>query len=203
MIDYSASLFFSKLVSYTFLYWLPKYIESITDLGPKHSAWATSAFDVGGLAGAAIAGHLADITGASGLVCIAMLSLLFPALVLFLFYASSSLIVNILIQIVIGIMINGPYCLITTSVSADLGNRVPSKDAMATISAIIDGTGSMGAAVGPLIAGLVADSGWNNVFYMVMVADVISICLLARIGKADLLRLRATRQSPENSATVA
>lgn len=28
VIEFSLSLFFAKLVSYTFLYWLPKYIES-------------------------------------------------------------------------------------------------------------------------------------------------------------------------------
>ena len=204
VMEYSASLFFSKLVSYTFLYWLPKYIENSTKLGAELSAYMSLPFDVGGLLGAIIAGYFADTTGASGLVCIVMLILLFPALVLYLFFASSSIIVNIIIQTFIGIMINGPYCLITTSVSADLGNRVPSEDAMATITAIIDGTGSIGAAVGPLIAGLVADSGWNNVFYMVMVADLISMCLLYRIGKAELIQIRDRRRNlTENSPTVA
>jgi len=46
-----------------------------------------------------------------------------------------------------GALVNGPYCLITTAVSADLGTH-PSlqgnKMALATVTAIIDGTGSMG-----------------------------------------------------------
>ena len=33
----------------------------------------------------------------------------------------------------------------------------------------------IGAAVGPLIAGTVSDYGWENVFYMLMVADVIAL----------------------------
>jgi len=49
--------------------------------------------------------------------------------------------------VVCGAMVNGPYCLITTAVSADLGTH-PSlqgnKMALATVTAIIDGTGSMG-----------------------------------------------------------
>ena len=48
---------------------------------------------------------------------------------------------------VCGALVNGPYCLITTAVSADLGTH-PSlhgnNKALATVTAIIDGTGSMG-----------------------------------------------------------
>lgn len=161
-------------------------------------------FDIGGLAGAIIAGYFADTTGASGLVCIVMLILLLPTLILYLLFAASSLIINIIILTIIGILINGPYCLITTSVSADLGNRVTSGDAMATITAIIDGTGSIGAAVGPLIAGLVANSGWNNVFYMLMAADLISICCLFRIGISEVVKLRSRRRDlAENNPAIA
>ena len=44
-------------------------------------------------------------------------------------------------------MVNGPYCLITTSVAADLGTHPSlstSAKALATVTAIIDGTGSIG-----------------------------------------------------------
>jgi len=46
-----------------------------------------------------------------------------------------------------GFFVNGPYCLITTSVSADLGTHpslANSAKALATVTAIIDGTGSIG-----------------------------------------------------------
>lgn len=36
-----------------------------------------------------------------------------------------------------------------------------------------------GAALGPLFAGLIAPSGWNNVFYMLISADVLA-CLVRR-----------------------
>ena len=44
-------------------------------------------------------------------------------------------------------MVNGPYALITTAVSADLGTHKSLKGnskALATVTAIIDGTGSIG-----------------------------------------------------------
>jgi len=48
---------------------------------------------------------------------------------------------------VTGAMVNGPYSLITTAVSADLGTHPclhGNAKALATVSAIIDGTGSIG-----------------------------------------------------------
>lgn len=39
------------------------------------------------------------------------------------------------------------------------------------MTAIIDGTGSIGAAVGPLVAGALSSNlGWDSVFYALMVA---------------------------------
>lgn len=64
--------------------------------------------------------------------------------------------VNMVLLIVVGILVNGPYALITTAVSADLGTHSSvegNAKALATVTAIIDGTGSIGAAVGPLLAG--------------------------------------------------
>lgn len=54
---------------------------------------------------------------------------------------------NIFLLIVVGILVNGPYALITTAVSADLGTHKSLKGnakALATVTAIIDGTGSIG-----------------------------------------------------------
>lgn len=47
--------------------------------------------------------------------------------------------------IITGCLVNGPYSLITTAVSADLGQSLQGDaKALATVSAIIDGTGSIG-----------------------------------------------------------
>ena len=36
----------------------------------------------------------------------------------------------------------------------------------------------LGAAIGPLLAGLISPTGWNNVFYMLIAADVLA-CLVS------------------------
>lgn len=90
-------------------------------------------------------------------------------------------------------MVNGPYALITTAVSAELGTH-PSLDknskALATVTAIIDGTGSIGAAVGPLLAGFVKKYGWKEVFYMLMGSDVFALLLLSRLVIYEISKFR-------------
>lgn len=87
--------------------------------------------------------------------------------------------VNIVLLLIAGILVNGPYALITTAVSAELGthpNLGENSKALATVTAIIDGTGSIGAAIGPLLAGLVSRwAKWNNVFHMLMSADLLAL----------------------------
>ena len=89
--------------------------------------------------------------------------------------------VNIILLLITGTLVNGPYALITTAVSAELGTHPSLGDnskALATVTAIIDGTGSIGAAVGPLLAGLVSNqSGWHNVFYMLFASDIFALCV--------------------------
>jgi len=48
--------------------------------------------------------------------------------------------------------------------------------ALATVTAIIDGTGSIGAALGPFLAGAIPD--WTNTFYMLMSSCFIAGSLL-------------------------
>ena len=83
---------------------------------------------------------------------------------------------NVGLLILSGFMVNGPYALITTAVSAELGvhpSLQGSSKALATVTAIIDGTGSIGAAVGPFLAGAI--DGLDNIFYMLMTADCLAL----------------------------
>mgnify|MGYP001506529908 CR=1 FL=1 len=74
---------------------------------------------------------------------------------------------------------------------------------MATVSAIIDGTGSIGAAVGPLLAPIVSgNNNWVNMFYMCIAADVIAIISLIRIGFEDFRRLRRSRRANSGQTPV-
>ncbi|XP_017087309.2 glucose-6-phosphate exchanger SLC37A2 [Drosophila bipectinata] len=193
VVEFSLCLFFTKLVSYTFMYWLPLYIQSSSTLGPELSADLSTLFDVGGILGAIAAGYLSDVSGMSATVCTGMLFIASPILLLYQQYGALSVTFSVVLLIVVGIFVNGPYALITTSVSAELGQHSSlegNSHALATVTAIIDGTGSIGAAVGPLLAGLISSTGWQNVFHMLIVADIIAMVLLGRLVVKECASLR-------------
>lgn len=186
VVEYSLCLGFAKLVSYTFLYWLPRYITQSTLNNSEQSAYLSVPFDIGGMFGAIIAGYLSDRYKKSALICTVMLIVAMPSMFIYEQYASISNTYNIILQLITGLLVNGPYALITTAVSADLGSRVKDGKSMATVAAIIDGTGSIGAAIGPLVAGYISDSGWQSVFLLLMASDLIASLCLTRVTLKEI-----------------
>ncbi|CAI5469855.1 unnamed protein product [Closterium sp. Yama58-4] len=124
---FALCLFFAKLVAYTFLYWLPFFI-SRTEIEGRYLSDAQSGimstvFDVGGVVGGILAGHLADQTAARATVSASFLLLAAPALAAYFLLGGIALWVNILLLSLSGVLVNGPYALITCAVSADLGQH--------------------------------------------------------------------------------
>jgi OPA family glycerol-3-phosphate transporter-like MFS transporter 1/2 len=183
-------LFFAKLVSYTFLYWLPNYIKNSSSYSPSESADLSTLFDVGGIFGGIAAGIFSDMSGKSACTCAVMLFLAIPSLYAYNLLFSVNLFINIGLLVVVGGLVNGPYSLITTAVSAELGTHSSLKGnakALSTVTSIIDGTGSIGAAVGPLVAAYVSNNfGWTNVFYILMISNILAILLLSRLVKREI-----------------
>ncbi|CAB0012764.1 unnamed protein product [Nesidiocoris tenuis] len=178
VIEFSLCLFFSKLVCYTFIYWLPFYINASTTLTSTNSADLSTLFDFGGILGGVFAGAVTDYYGKSATVCCVMLIISIPLLLLYSWIGAVLLWLNIILLFAVGFFVNGPYALITTAVSAELGchpSLSGNSKALATVTAIIDGTGSIGAAVGPLIAGIVYSFGWSYVFIMLMIANILAL----------------------------
>uniref|UniRef100_A0A3Q3XAB7 Major facilitator superfamily (MFS) profile domain-containing protein n=1 Tax=Mola mola TaxID=94237 RepID=A0A3Q3XAB7_MOLML len=178
VVEFSLCLLFAKLVSYTFLFWLPLYITKAAHLDAKKAGDLSTLFDVGGIVGGILAGVISDKLGKRASTCAVMLLLAAPTLYGFSMMSKFGLGPTIGMLLVCGGLVNGPYSLITTAVSADLGTHKSLKGnarALSTVSAIIDGTGSVGAALGPLLAGLLSAGGWNRVFYMLMTADFLAL----------------------------
>uniref|UniRef100_A0AAY5EJP8 Glucose-6-phosphate exchanger SLC37A2 n=1 Tax=Electrophorus electricus TaxID=8005 RepID=A0AAY5EJP8_ELEEL len=189
VVEFSLCLLFAKLVSYTFLYWLPLYIANVAHFDPKGAGDMSTLFDVGGIVGKWAASSCSPHGFGVGVVMLLLpsqasnvcLCCLFQALFLYNRIGQNGVPTTIGMLLLCGALVNGPYALITTAVSADLGTHEclrGNSRALSTVTAIIDGTGSIGAAVGPLLAGLISPTGWNNVFYMLIVADVLA-CLLS------------------------
>ncbi|XP_050777607.1 glucose-6-phosphate exchanger SLC37A2 isoform X3 [Gopherus flavomarginatus] len=184
VVEFSLCLLFAKLVSYTFLYWLPLYIVNVAHFSAKEAGDLSTLFDVGGILGGILAGLISDYTDGRATTCCVMLIVAAPMLFLYNHVGQNGIGSSIAMLIVCGALVNGPYALITTAVSADLGTHECLKGnakALSTVTAIIDGTGSVGAALGPLLAGLISPTGWNNVFYMLITADILACLFLSRV----------------------
>ncbi|XP_069059070.1 glucose-6-phosphate exchanger SLC37A1 [Pleurodeles waltl] len=189
VIEFSLCLLFAKLVSYTFLFWLPLYITNVEHIDVKKAADLSTLFDVGGIFGGIMAGLLSDKLHKRASTCGLMLLFAAPTLYVFSSVSKMGMTATIGMLLLSGALVNGPYSLITTAVSADLGTHKSLKGnakALSTVTAIIDGTGSVGAALGPLLAGLISPSGWHNVFYMLMVADACALLFLLRLIRKEL-----------------
>lgn len=134
-------------------------------MGATLSADLSTLFDVGGIVGAIVAGVISDKSDMPATTCVGMLLLSAPMVwtsfslyyviltvlkkQMFIYQKLSvlSIGVNMLLLLLVGLLVNGPYALITTSVSAELGTHSSlegNSKALATVTAIIDGTGSIG-----------------------------------------------------------
>lgn len=198
VVEFSLALFFSKLVSYTFLYWLPLYLNASTSMSATDSANFSILFDVGGIIGGIIAGYMTDKTDMPAFTCSLMLISAAPMMIVYERISVAHLGLNMVLLVKIGVLVNGPYALITTAVAAELGTHHSlegNSKAMATVTAIIDGTGSIGAAVGPLMAGFIKGYGWQNVFFMLMISDICALFLLVRLVKQEIVKFRNSRRT--------
>lgn len=159
-------------------------------------------FDVGGVLGGILAGHISDSLDARAITAASFMYCAIPALFLYRVYGSVSLAWNISLMFIVGMFVNGPYALITTAVSADLGTHGSlqgNSRALATVTAIIDGTGSVGAAIGPLLTGYISARSWGAVFTMLMAAALLAGLLLTKLVVTEV---RAKMSAAVRAETV-
>ena len=75
--------------------------------------------------------------------------------------------------------------------------------AVAIVTGIIDGTGSVGAAVGQIaIPEIENNFGWSKVFYMFMAAGLISAVALIPVVYREIKRSRRSSSSNEEESRV-
>lgn len=147
-------------------------------------------FDVGGVVGGILSGHISDRLDVRAITAASFTYCAIPALYLYRTYGHISMSVNIILMLIVGTFVNGPYALITTSISADLGTHQSLKGnskALATVSAIINGTGSIGAAIGPVLTGYLSTWSWSAVFTMLMLSAFVAGLFLTKLVVAEVM----------------
>ncbi|KAK7130303.1 hypothetical protein R3I93_019815 [Phoxinus phoxinus] len=181
VLPYSLAYACLKLVNYSFFFWLPFYLSN--NFGWKEvqadrlSVW----YDVGGIVGGTVQGLISDLLGKRAPVLVVSLLLAMGALVGY-SHSPNDQIVNGALLATTGFLIGGPSNMISSAISADLGRQEAlqnSQQALATVTGIVDGTGSFGAAAGQYLVSLIESKfGWMCVFYFFIVMTGCSVLFI-------------------------
>ena len=182
VIPYSLSYACLKLVNYSFFFWLPVYLSQGLHWKDDKSDELSNFYDIGGIIGGIIAGIMSDCIGKrSPVVCI---MLVLSMVSLFIYgNTGSEYKTNVSLMTLTGLMIGGPANLISSAISADLGKQDAlrgNEAALATVTGIVDGTGSVGAAIGQYLVPQIDKAfGWHFVFYFLILMTFLSgVCLV-------------------------
>ena len=184
VLEFAFALFFSKLVTYALIFWLPYYLSTLNYSDSDASNMST-AFDYGGIVGGVVAGWWSDWNGKRGWVSFLMSLACIPSIYLYTWLGGHSWGVNVALLFLVGVVVNGPYTLISSAVCSDLGSHPSLKGnprAMSTVTGIIDGFGSAGAAMeGLVVGGLKGLLGWSSVFYALMAFSLLCCLTISRV----------------------
>lgn len=178
VIMYSLCYACLKMINYSFLFWLPYYLsnafgweESVAD---EISIW----YDVGGIIGGIIGGFISDLIKKRSIVIVTLMAMGIPSLFIF-SNSSDSKSMNAFLMSVAGFFIGGAANIISATITADLGQQEAVKgnaEVLATVTGIVDGTGSTGAAIGQILVPVIQDNfNWHYVFYFFIVLCVLTI----------------------------
>ncbi|XP_064145716.1 sugar phosphate exchanger 3 isoform X1 [Loxodonta africana] len=198
VILYSLAYACLKLVNYSFFFWLPFYLSNNFEWKEAEADQLSIWYDVGGIIGGTLQGFISDLLQKRA-----------PVLALSLLLATGALVgysrspddksVNALLMAVTGFFIGGPSNMISSAISADLGRQElvrGSSEALATVTGIIDGTGSVGAAVGQFLVSLIQDKlGWMWVFYFFILMTGCTIAFISPLIVREVGHLVQRRQA--------
>ncbi|KAM8908454.1 sugar phosphate exchanger 3 isoform 1-T1 [Spinachia spinachia] len=198
VLPYSLAYACLKLVNYSFFFWLPFYLSN--NFGWKEaeadrlSVW----YDVGGILGGTVQGLISDFMGKRAPVLAISLALAMGALV---GYSNSpnDQVINAALLSATGFFIGGPSNMISSAISADLGRQEAlrgSQQALATVTGIVDGTGSIGAAFGQYLVSLIEGRlGWMCVFYFFILMTGGSILFISPLLFKEVRAMWRDRQA--------
>ncbi|XP_033746190.1 sugar phosphate exchanger 3-like isoform X2 [Pecten maximus] len=180
---YSLAYACLKLVNYSFFFWLPFYLANSFKWSESTADTVSIWYDIGGIIGGTVAGVISDRFEKRTIIVIPMLILAIPSLFVY-SQSPKNLTINGLLMTIVGFFVGGVSNLISAAIAADLGRQGPvagNQKALATVTGIIDGTGSVGAAIGQLLVPAIqklSDGNWVPVFVFFMIMTFLTgVCI--------------------------
>ncbi|OCT88083.1 hypothetical protein XELAEV_18016710mg [Xenopus laevis] len=197
---YSLAYACLKLVNYSFFFWLPYYLSNNFKWKEAEADQLSIWYDIGGIVGGTVQGLISDLMKMRSPVLTVSLVLAVGALFGY-SHSPNDKVMNAFIMSITGFFIGGPSNMISSAISADLGRQEMvrgSSEALATVTGIVDGTGSIGAAMGQFLVPLIQNSlNWMWVFYffifMICMTTVFMVPLIVRETRDWLRQRRSSR----------
>ncbi|GMS79923.1 hypothetical protein PENTCL1PPCAC_2098, partial [Pristionchus entomophagus] len=183
-----------KMVNYAFFFWLPMYLTEAYKWDESRADQLAIWYDIGGIIGSVAGGYISDRMGCRSPLIVAMVGCSLGTLFIY-SNVGPHLFLNALVMTAVGVTVSGPYNLVVGSVSIDLGSQpclAGNSQAMCTVSGLIDGSGSVGSALGQLLIPVVQlKFGWQAVFYLFIILNGLAcLCILNRA----ILDIKAMRR---------
>jgi sugar phosphate permease len=181
---YAGSYFFIKFIRYALLFWLPYYLSKRLGYAEDDAAYASTAFEAGGVVGVIAIGMLSDRARVISRSAVATIWLLALAVLLMAYgwLGSTSVVANVSLLALVGAALFGPDSLICGAAAQDIGGRY----AAATATGFVNGMGSLGAILEGLAVPWIAQRlGWDALFPVLV---VLAVC--AAVALLPTLRAR-------------
>ncbi|CDW80091.1 sugar phosphate exchanger 3 [Stylonychia lemnae] len=175
---YSLSFFCTKLAVYSLLLWLPLFLSENLNYQDSEIANLSTILDLGAIVGSMTLGLLSDLTYGkrSPIAMLAVIISITISYVLTYEVLNMATALFFVLMFFLGFFISGLNNVINAACAADLGKQEAlqgNQKAISTVTGIIDGSGTLGTAVGQFIIGFTQKSlGWQNGYWLVISIDI-------------------------------
>ena len=178
--------------------WLPTYASRFLNFNENEKALIATLFDIGTIIGSVLLGLLSDITyGKRSPVAIGALLLATVGHVFLVLLDERFKTWLFVLIFVLGLFVGGISNMVVGSAVADIGKLealMNNDKAISTITGIIDGTGSLGAAVGQFIIGWMSEQSWQGVFILMTIMVFLSGIPLIGVLIRDIKDIKLLRE---------
>lgn len=200
VLGYALAFGFFKFVNYAMFFWLPFFLSLHFD--SQSANVISSLYSVGMMPGGVIVGFVSDLyDGRRACVIATFMCMLAPLLWVFAMFSDVMNPVLLLCLLgLMGILVGGPNNIITSAVAADLADH-PSiggnTRVLGTVTGIINGSGSITAALGLMLIGPLQNAGgWTAVWYFLIACVACGTALMGPKIWKEITQHESTTKAP-------